>query len=150
MLDDDAYVQSLDDIIDVYYKEQREKKQDNNRLKVIKNDESIEALKERINSLQDQLILAKQHVQKLSSDDDNETKNDNKKKNNKYIDKNYFSSYSHANTHVEMLLDTIRKKACQNAIMSTDFKDKVALDVGCGTGMLSLFALSNNAKRMED
>ena len=25
MLDDDAYVQSLDDIIDVYYKEQREK-----------------------------------------------------------------------------------------------------------------------------
>lgn len=129
-------------------KNNEKKKQDNNKLKVIKNDESIEVLKERINSLQDQLVLAKQYVQKLSLDDDNETKNDNEKKNDKYIDKNYFSSYSHTNIHAEMLLDTIRTKAYQNAIMSTDFKDKVVLDVGCGTGILSLFALSNNAKKV--
>ncbi len=41
-----------------------------------------------------------------------------------------------------MLKDTVRTRSYQQAIMRNAFlfKDKVVLDVGCGTGILSLFA----------
>jgi predicted RNA methylase len=41
-----------------------------------------------------------------------------------------------------MLKDTVRTRAYQNAIMNNPhlFKDKIVLDVGCGTGILSMFA----------
>lgn len=41
-----------------------------------------------------------------------------------------------------MLKDTVRTRSYQAAIMQNEFlfKDKVVLDVGCGTGILSLFA----------
>ncbi len=40
-----------------------------------------------------------------------------------------------------MLKDTVRTKTYQNAILRNPFlfKDKIVLDVGCGTGILSLF-----------
>ena len=41
-----------------------------------------------------------------------------------------------------MLKDTVRTRTYQQAMMLNPdlFKDKVVLDVGCGTGILSLFA----------
>lgn len=44
--------------------------------------------------------------------------------------------------HEEMLKDTVRTRTYQQAILYNTFlfKDKVVLDVGCGTGILSLFA----------
>lgn len=41
-----------------------------------------------------------------------------------------------------MLKDTVRTRAYQHAICNNPhlFKDKVVLDVGCGTGILSMFA----------
>ncbi len=41
-----------------------------------------------------------------------------------------------------MLKDTIRTKAYMNAIMDNPhlFKDKIVLDIGSGTGVLSIFA----------
>ena len=41
-----------------------------------------------------------------------------------------------------MLKDTVRTRTYQNAILRNAFlfKGKVVLDVGCGTGILSLFA----------
>jgi protein arginine N-methyltransferase 1 len=40
-----------------------------------------------------------------------------------------------------MLKDTVRTRAYMNAIMQNPFlfKDKIVLDIGCGTGILSLF-----------
>ena len=54
----------------------------------------------------------------------------------------YFDSYSHFSIHEEMLKDTIRTKAYKNAIMKNGhlFRDKIVLDVGSGTGVLSIFA----------
>ena len=44
--------------------------------------------------------------------------------------------------HEEMLKDTVRTRSYQNAISGTShlLKGKIVLDVGCGTGILSLFA----------
>ena len=47
-----------------------------------------------------------------------------------------------AGIHEEMLKDSVRTRTYQQAILlNADlFKDKIVLDVGCGTGILSLFA----------
>lgn len=44
-----------------------------------------------------------------------------------------------------MLQDTIRTKAYMNSIMNNPelFKDKIVMDIGSGTGVLSIFAGTN-------
>jgi len=60
----------------------------------------------------------------------------------------YFDSYSHFGIHEEMLKDEVRTMAYKNAIQRNKhlFEGKVVLDVGCGTGVLSMFAASAGAK----
>ncbi|DBA03498.1 TPA: hypothetical protein N0F65_011399 [Lagenidium giganteum] len=62
----------------------------------------------------------------------------------------YFDSYSHFGIHEEMLKDTVRTKAYMDAILQSKhlFKDKIVLDVGCGTGILSMFAAKAGAKHV--
>ena len=54
----------------------------------------------------------------------------------------YFDSYSHYYIHEEMLKDVVRTSSYRDAIIGNPeaFKDKIVLDVGCGTGILSIFA----------
>jgi len=62
----------------------------------------------------------------------------------------YFDSYSHFNIHEEMLKDKTRTMSYMNAIMKAPdvFKDKIVLDVGCGTAILSIFAAKAGAKHV--
>ncbi|KAJ4867380.1 Protein arginine N-methyltransferase 1.1 [Raphanus sativus] len=62
----------------------------------------------------------------------------------------YFDSYSHFGIHEEMLKDVVRTKTYQNVIYQNKFliKDKVVLDVGAGTGILSLFCAKAGAKHV--
>jgi protein arginine N-methyltransferase 1 len=55
-----------------------------------------------------------------------------------------------AGIHEEMLKDEVRTGKYQAAILHNAalFKDKVVLDVGCGTGILSMFAAQAGAKKV--
>ncbi|AET40431.1 protein-arginine omega-N methyltransferase HMT1 Ecym_6026 [Eremothecium cymbalariae DBVPG len=66
------------------------------------------------------------------------------------FEQHYFNSYDHYGIHEEMLQDTVRTLSYRNAIIQNKdlFKDKIVLDVGCGTGILSMFAAKNGAKHV--
>ncbi|XP_037086808.1 protein arginine N-methyltransferase 1-like [Pollicipes pollicipes] len=62
----------------------------------------------------------------------------------------YFDSYAHFGIHEEMLKDEVRTLTYRNSMYHNRhlFKDKVVLDVGCGTGILSMFAAKAGAKKV--
>jgi len=62
----------------------------------------------------------------------------------------YFDSYAHFGIHEEMLKDEVRTSKYQRAIIDNKhlFQGKVVLDVGCGTGILCMFAAKAGAKQV--
>ncbi|KAK9382719.1 S-adenosyl-L-methionine-dependent methyltransferase [Kockiozyma suomiensis] len=67
-----------------------------------------------------------------------------------FSERHYFSSYDHFGIHEEMLKDETRTLSYRNAIYQNShmFRGKVVLDVGCGTGILSMFAARAGAKHV--
>ncbi|KAH0482360.1 MAG: hypothetical protein KVP17_003087 [Porospora cf. gigantea B] len=105
-------------------------------------------LKERIKVLErlvDQLALPDSVPDSVSADAE---PSEPKETRTSEEDKPYFGCYSDQEIHRIMILDQQRTGAYQDFIIgNTDlFKDKVVLDVGCGTGVLSMFAKQAGAK----
>ncbi|PLB53133.1 protein arginine methyltransferase RmtB [Aspergillus steynii IBT 23096] len=65
-------------------------------------------------------------------------------------DADYFVSYSYNGIHESMLKDTVRTDSYRDFVYENKhiFKDKVVLDVGCGTGILSMFCAKAGAKKV--
>ncbi|KAK7738529.1 Nuclear SAM-dependent mono-and asymmetric methyltransferase [Cytospora paraplurivora] len=67
-----------------------------------------------------------------------------------HSEQHYFNRWLTKGIHEEMLKDEVRTRSYMNAIVQNKhlFKDKVVLDVGCGTGILSMFAAKAGAKHV--
>ncbi|KAF8343991.1 S-adenosyl-L-methionine-dependent methyltransferase [Cantharellus anzutake] len=65
-------------------------------------------------------------------------------------DSHYFDSYSYQEIHATMLQDHVRTSSYAKFILSNPqlFHDKLVMDVGCGTGILSLFVARAGAKHV--
>lgn len=66
------------------------------------------------------------------------------------IDASYFDSYSHLDIHRDMLGDQPRTSAYRDALLLNPelLRGKVVLDVGCGTGILSMLAAKAGAAKV--
>lgn len=65
-------------------------------------------------------------------------------------DTHYFSSYCENDIHAVMIQDKVRTSTYASFILTNPilFRDAVVLDVGCGTGILSLLAAKSGAKHV--
>jgi protein arginine N-methyltransferase 3 len=61
----------------------------------------------------------------------------------------YFDSYNYTEIHETMLKDSIRTEAYRDFVYNNKelFEGKVVLDVGCGTGILSMFCAKAGASK---
>ena len=66
------------------------------------------------------------------------------------VDEEYFTSYNSVEVHRLMIRDKARTDTYKNAILQNPqyFKDKTVMDIGAGTGILSLFAKKAGAKKV--
>ena len=86
----------------------------------------------------------------IDSFDDDELYELNASRSDADADDTYFDSYSHLGIHREMIGDAARTGAYLDAIEAhrPQIEGKVVLDVGCGTGILSMFAARCGAKKV--
>ncbi|KAG8907856.1 hypothetical protein FRB99_002029 [Tulasnella sp. 403] len=102
--------------------------------------EAIQEMREAIQSRFDLLEVAPA-VGSTASAESSKAKGD---------DSSYFESYANNDIHAVMIQDTVRTSSYAKFILrnATIFKDAVVMDVGCGTGILSMFAAKAGAKRV--
>lgn len=65
-------------------------------------------------------------------------------------DLGYFNTYAHFSIHHDMLSDSVRTDSYRKAIVNNAkiIENRVVLDLGCGTGILSMFSASSGASKV--
>ncbi|XP_034948793.1 protein arginine N-methyltransferase 1 [Chelonus insularis] len=112
------------------------------KLKVKQRESAFQLAQEKIDQMQ-------KKIKEIFSDDDCDLPK-NQLTSDVVNDDGYFNTYSHFAIHHEMLTDTVRTESYRDALLTNShiFKDCTMLDVGCGTGILSMFAAKSGCKKV--
>lgn len=149
VLHDDAFLMYIDDLEDL--------KRNCGSIKMeqadVEQNETLREYQQKIQALEQQLSRVSQHLTTLLDNRDGDDGPKGKSFKTSLAPDNdtyYFSSYSNSSIHETMLQDTVRTEAYQNAILGNPhlFEGKIVMDIGCGTGILSLFAAKAGAKKV--
>ena len=165
VIEDDALLYSLDDLEDEDEVSVAPTNSDGSTQATQRDtNQEIQDLQEELASLRAQFAAYKEEVQKAlqprleeprrapanTSNPDIEPPTAIQTARNEYAkaEQDYFESYSYNSIHETMLKDTVRTDAYRNFIYDNKdlFAGKVVLDVGCGTGILSMFCAKAGAK----
>ncbi|CAF0898977.1 unnamed protein product [Adineta steineri] len=117
--------------------------QENNQLK--KANERIRQLEEMVDTLKSMTsrLLDDQSTGATTTTSKAQTKDD-------IQDNGYFATYNHYDIHKDMLQDTVRTESYLQSIKENVdiFRNKIVLDVGCGTGILSMACVKYGHAKM--
>jgi len=109
-------------------------------------DENNEESKQQQQQQQDEVEVLRRRLREATETISRLTKGDAKI--TEQDDSGYFGGYSHYSIHETMLKDIPRTESYRDALEACDLKGKIVLDVGCGTGILSMFAARHGAKHV--
>ncbi|KAK2768181.1 hypothetical protein FQN54_000033 [Arachnomyces sp. PD_36] len=159
VLEDDALLYSLDDVTGEDGSVEGQSSADTAN-KEHSSDKRVSELQEELDRLRGQFadyqLAVKKSLDKDLEDKDKEEPSkpeepqEGGSKKVREEESDYFTSYSYNTIHESMLKDTVRTNSYRDFIYDNKrlFKDKVVLDVGCGTGILSMFCAKAGAKQV--
>ncbi|KAJ3498524.1 hypothetical protein NLG97_g1053 [Lecanicillium saksenae] len=148
VLDNDALLFSLDEILAEQPKNEESGSAEDKSSLGPRNkqlEEELAAVKEQFAAYR---LAVEETLDKRWGDENDTTKSGNEKK--KDPSDYYFESYAYNDIHETMLKDEIRTDAYRDFIYENKqiFQGKVVLDIGCGTGILSMFCAKAGAAQV--
>jgi protein arginine N-methyltransferase 3 len=153
VLEDDALLFSVDELESMETGDANAGKQPESSNESGNATDEVAQLKEQLSKLQTKFDVYREQVsetlEKRWSDAPSKDDGAAEAKAKRYDD-SYFDSYSFNDIHQVMLQDTVRTEAYRDFIYENKhlFAGKTIMDVGCGTGILSMFCAKAGAKQV--